>query len=232
LNSIGGVDSKQQDIFLEVNPRRGSVTSLRTGVVFVQEVPESAKLLFDKGLKAYRKKEISIRTEINSTKTRLSEKCPQKLLKLMKKHFTSFFNLVVVQNKLNKLNDAIISLEKADEIDPNSININLLMGIIQRKLENSGEAQTRLLRAKNLSNNKQADVNWLVLRSEDSSFFGFPFGTADDIASLGNYDGDGKTDAAVFRPPTWFINGSTSGTQIVGFGATGDVPLPSVYSQE
>ncbi len=72
---------------------------------------------------------------------------------------------------------------------------------------------------------------WFVLRSEDSTFYGFPFGTSGDIPASGDYDGDGRFDAAVFRPTntTWFINRSTAGTQIVGFGANGDLPVPNAF---
>lgn len=73
---------------------------------------------------------------------------------------------------------------------------------------------------------------WFVIRSENDSFYSFPFGANGDVPAPGDYDGDGAQDAAVFRPSenTWYINGSTSGTQILGFGAAGDVPLASVYS--
>ncbi|MGB5015187.1 MAG: hypothetical protein WBO68_14295, partial [Pyrinomonadaceae bacterium] len=72
---------------------------------------------------------------------------------------------------------------------------------------------------------------WNVLRSEDLSYFAFPFGTTGDVPVAGDYDGDGKTDAGVFRPSnsTWFIQRSTAGTLIQQFGATGDVPLPSAF---
>jgi Di-haem cytochrome c peroxidase/FG-GAP-like repeat len=72
---------------------------------------------------------------------------------------------------------------------------------------------------------------WFVLRSEDGSFYGFPFGAGGDIPASGDYDGDGKFDTAVFRPSatTWYLNRSTSGIGIVGFGATGDQPVPSAF---
>jgi hypothetical protein len=72
---------------------------------------------------------------------------------------------------------------------------------------------------------------WFVLRSEDSSFYGFSFGTIGDIPSPGDYDGDRKFDAAVFRPSnlTWYLNRSTAGTGIVGFGASGDQPVPNAF---
>ena len=79
---------------------------------------------------------------------------------------------------------------------------------------------------------RPSNNNWLILRSENNSFFSFPFGASGDIPSPGDYDGDGIFDAAIFRKSntTWYINGTTSGTQIVGFGLSGDVPLPNVYS--
>jgi hypothetical protein len=72
---------------------------------------------------------------------------------------------------------------------------------------------------------------WYILRSEDTLFFGFPFGAVGDIPTPGDYDGDGKSDAAIFRPSnnTWYLNRSTAGVQFVGFGTTGDLPVPSAF---
>ncbi|MDM7923719.1 MAG: M36 family metallopeptidase [Pyrinomonadaceae bacterium] len=75
---------------------------------------------------------------------------------------------------------------------------------------------------------------WYVLRSNDLSFYSFPFGAASDMPSPGDYDGDGKIDAAVFRPTdtNWYVQGSTSGTTITQFGATGDKPVPGSYVRQ
>ncbi|MBP6002215.1 MAG: hypothetical protein KA746_02160 [Pyrinomonadaceae bacterium] len=74
-------------------------------------------------------------------------------------------------------------------------------------------------------------MNWFVLRSEDYSYFGVPFGSSTDVPAAGDYDGDGKMDAAVFRPSnsTGYFNRSTAGILIQQFGTTGDVPLPSAF---
>ena len=72
---------------------------------------------------------------------------------------------------------------------------------------------------------------WLIVRSEDFSFYGFPFGANGDVVAPGDYDGDGKFDATVFRgsSATWFIARSTAGTQIVQFGANGDRPIANAF---
>lgn len=78
---------------------------------------------------------------------------------------------------------------------------------------------------------RPSNGHWLIVRSEDFSFFGFPFGASGDVVSPGDYDGDGKFDPTVFRPSnaTWFIGRTTAGTQIVQFGATGDRPIPNAF---
>ncbi|MBS1792982.1 MAG: VCBS repeat-containing protein [Acidobacteria bacterium] len=72
---------------------------------------------------------------------------------------------------------------------------------------------------------------WFILRSEDSSYFSTTFGTAGDVPAPGDYDGDGKIDTAIFRPSTntWWINRTSQGLLSVGFGATGDQPVPAAY---
>ncbi|HUF05220.1 MAG TPA: FG-GAP-like repeat-containing protein [Aridibacter sp.] len=81
---------------------------------------------------------------------------------------------------------------------------------------------------------RPTDSNWFVIRSEDDSFFSFPWGVSGDIPVPGDYDGDRITDPAVWRPTdrTWYILGSTNGFEAVLFGATGDIPLPSTVSAQ
>ncbi len=78
---------------------------------------------------------------------------------------------------------------------------------------------------------RPANGNWFVLRSEDFSFFGIPFGANGDLIAPADYDGDGKTDFAVFRPDgaDWFIQRSTAGILIQQFGIPGDKPIPADY---
>jgi hypothetical protein len=72
---------------------------------------------------------------------------------------------------------------------------------------------------------------WFVLRSEDQSYYSFPFGTNGDVPAPGDFDGDGKIDATVFRPSTntWYSGRTTAGTLIQSFGQAGDVPVPNAF---
>jgi hypothetical protein len=73
--------------------------------------------------------------------------------------------------------------------------------------------------------------DWFVLRSEDYSYYSFPFGTTGDVPAPGDYDGDGKFDAGIFRPSssTWYVQRSTAGTLIQMFGITGDLAVPNAF---
>lgn len=69
---------------------------------------------------------------------------------------------------------------------------------------------------------------WFVLRSENpSSFYSFSFGLSTDFPVVGDYDGDGIADAAVWRNTegVWYIQQSRDGFKAISFGAQNDVPV-------
>ena len=58
------------------------------------------------------------------------------------------------------------------------------------------------------------------------------WGTATDKLVPGDYDADGKTDVAVWRPSegTWYIiNSSTNTVTLKSWGASTDIPVPGDY---
>lgn len=78
---------------------------------------------------------------------------------------------------------------------------------------------------------RPATGEWFILRSENSTFYSFPFGINGDIPVAGDYDADNRVDAAVFRPSdsTWYVQRSSGGVTTLQFGVAGDRPVPSDY---
>ncbi|MBA3694593.1 MAG: VCBS repeat-containing protein, partial [Acidobacteria bacterium] len=63
-------------------------------------------------------------------------------------------------------------------------------------------------------------------------FAGVQFGVNGDVPAQGDFDGDGKTDQAVYRPSAgaWYILRSTNSTvQSTPFGTSGDVASVGDY---
>ena len=71
---------------------------------------------------------------------------------------------------------------------------------------------------------------WFRIRST-AGFDTVNWGQSGDTPIAADYDGDGKSDVAVFRPSnaTWYIVGSTSGQIIQQYGQTGDLPTEGAF---
>ena len=67
------------------------------------------------------------------------------------------------------------------------------------------------------------------MRNSRDGFLIFQFGIPTDKPYAADYDGDGRTDAAVFRNGTWYTLGSREGFRIKQFGQAGDIPVPADY---
>jgi hypothetical protein len=79
------------------------------------------------------------------------------------------------------------------------------------------------------------------LRSSNNTLLSFNFGqSGDDPKMTGDYDGDGKTDPAVYRPganagdqSTWYWLSSVDGLQHgYQFGQNGDFPVPGDFDAD
>jgi uncharacterized delta-60 repeat protein len=69
---------------------------------------------------------------------------------------------------------------------------------------------------------------WYLLNSQ-SGFTGVSFGQAGDKLAPADYDGDGRTDLAVFRNGTWYLQRSTAGFTGIAFGEGSDIPQPADF---
>ena len=79
---------------------------------------------------------------------------------------------------------------------------------------------------------RPSDGVWHIMRSNDDSYTALQFGGGafGDVVTPGNFDGDRKTDYAVFRNGIWFIR--NSGNEQVWsrqFGTAGDKPVAGDY---
>ncbi len=71
---------------------------------------------------------------------------------------------------------------------------------------------------------------WYRLNSQNNSFNAIQFGLSQDKLAPADYDGDGRTDIAIFRDGVWYIiNSGNSSVRIEQFGIQNDIPVPGDF---
>lgn len=131
------------------------------------------------------------------------------------------------------VNQAIINNATPGKvIDPGSPN-RLLYSIFNSAHDNradfDGDYRTNISVYKQNTGTNQWSFHYL----SNGQTLSFQFGQTGDIPAPGDYNGDGKTDYAVFRPgdQTWYIATDTSGAFYgVQFGLSTDIPVARDYN--
>jgi hypothetical protein len=80
-----------------------------------------------------------------------------------------------------------------------------------------------------------SQITWRILNSSTDTLQETQWGnsTLGDFFAAADYDGDGRSDIAVFRAGTWYIIESSTGTIRYGyFGQGGDIPTPNDYDKD
>jgi tetratricopeptide (TPR) repeat protein len=178
----GRADHIQLDF--ELRERRSRDNRLgSTGTVFVQDIPVEARKLYDAALSDLGAKKaaagetnlqdaIRIFPNYYDALTRLgllgielkkfdmARDSFSRAVAVNDRSFTAWYGLSYADFALNKISTAIPEAEKALELDKTSVDVYLLLGIMQRRLKDYSKAEKSLLQAKKLDNGKNPDINW------------------------------------------------------------------------
>ena len=177
---VSGSSNEQVDFYLRL--RRG-VTPGTTGAIFVQEIPEQAKKLYEKaisdlndkkekeglaGLKAAIEafpKYFSALEKLGLEYVRLKYyDAAQYLLSVAvdvnPRGHNSWYGLAYSFYSLNKFAEGLTAVQKAVEIYPNSVETILLEGILLRQNKKFKESEKKLLKANELAKEKNPQVHW------------------------------------------------------------------------
>lgn len=182
--AISGSESIQLNLNLELDPRFSGYTKPFTNeVIYAQTVPKEAEALYEQAVDRLENKKMDeaimlLKSAISAfpeyflaldrlgnvyliqNKNVEAENVFAKALDVNPKSYSSRYGLAVSQYKLGKKTEAAQNLEESAVLNTTSINAYFLLGKIHREAKEFNKAEKSLLKAKELSDNKLADIHW------------------------------------------------------------------------
>lgn len=177
-------DNVYLDVYLKLDKRKINAGIIGiTEAVFVQEVPDEARRLYNSGIKAvgnndktgFEKIEEALKIfpnyydALNSLGREYVERKEYqrsfpyliRSIEVNQRSYSSFYALGYAAYQLNQLPEALEAARAATIIQPNSINAQLLYGTVLRLNKDYEKAEKTLLQVKNFSKeNPVAEVHW------------------------------------------------------------------------
>lgn len=179
-----GFGAAFEEIEFILNTSQSGAAVSKPGVVFVQDVPEQARKLYQKATELLKKTEkrgealavLKSALEIypqyfdalemlGSEQVKGQEYEPAipvlaRALEINPRAYPSCFALGVAQYNLKQLQPAVESFRRAVSLSERSINANLWLGIALRQISRLDEAEGYLKRADSLAGSKLPDAHW------------------------------------------------------------------------
>jgi len=134
-------------------------------------------------------------------------------------------SLIVIA--LLALASSVVNLKAQDDLTAISPSLG---GNTQHIVDFNGDGKTDFAVARNTGGGPNGQLTWFVQNNGGSGLQVVPWGIAGDSFVPEDYDGDGKTDIAVWRPGApnaaafYILQSQTNTVKIQAFGQTGDDP--------
>ena len=182
-----GSEIQQKDFYLRLRPEFSAGPFTSPGTVFVQEVPEAAKKLYEKGVGELRAKkekegfeslrqalaafpdyflaldrlgtEYAVRGNTNPAYFEAARVLLTKAVGVNPGSFSSTFGLGFAQYHLRMTDGAVENFQRAVKLYDKSVNGHLWLGVALKKLGKLSQAEASLTRANKLGNGKVAEVH-------------------------------------------------------------------------
>jgi tetratricopeptide (TPR) repeat protein len=182
-----GAVNEQVDFYLKVKRNTNAGPLAAPGVIFAQEIPDSAKKLYEAGIEDLRnkkenegfdklKKALELFPDYFLALDRLGTEYVvrghytpafvllTKAVEINPRSFSSSFGLGLASYRLQQVDKAIENLRRAAEIYNKSANAHLWLGIALHENKNLPQAETALIQANKLSKGESAEVHWQLAR--------------------------------------------------------------------